>query len=95
MTTLLEINSWTGRMDDVYAPPMAAAEDDEPMSAHAIRVPEALWKAFGEACRAKGSSRSVEIRRHMVAEVAAYVREQRRIARESDGAEQQRRTSAG
>ena len=86
MTTLLEINSWTSCIDDVYAPGMAA-ESDEPMSGHAIRVPDALWKRFGDVCKAKGASRSTKLREYMVAEVAAYDREQRRIAREMTGDE--------
>ena len=83
MTTLLEINNWTGRSDDVYAPDMAAPEDDEPMSGHAMRFPDALWKEFGEACKAEGSSRSVEVRKFMVAKVETYRRKQRRASSES------------
>jgi hypothetical protein len=83
VTALLEINNWTGRSDDVYAPDMAAAEDDEPMSGHAMRFPDSLWKAFGEACKAEGTTRSVEVRKFMVAKVDAYRAKQRRIARES------------
>lgn len=82
MTLLLEINSWTGCSDDAYASPMPT-EDDAAMSNHAFRVPDALWKAFGDACKAKGTSRSDDLRRYMTAEVAAYERDQRRLARES------------
>jgi hypothetical protein len=83
VTALVEINSWTSRIDDVYAPAMPIEDSEAALKGHAIRVSGALWKAFGEVCKAKESSRSVELRRFMAAEVAAYEREQRRIARES------------
>jgi len=82
VTALLEINNWTGRIDDVYAPAVAPA-DDEPMTARAFRMPDALWESFGKACKAMGTTRSDELRRHMTQVVAAYEREQRRVARES------------
>ena len=82
MTVLAEINNWTGCIDDVYAPDMAA-EDDEPMSGHAMRFPNALWKEFGEACKAEGSTRSVEVRKFMTAKVAAYRRKLRAEAEQA------------
>lgn len=77
MTTLLEINNWTGRSDDVYAPGMTDEPAEAAMSAHAMRFPDALWKEFGEACKAEGSSRSVEVRKFMIAKVAAHRRKLR------------------
>lgn len=37
-----------------------------------IRVDPELWKAFGEVCDAKGTSRAEDIREHMEREVQAY-----------------------
>lgn len=81
MGMLVEINKWTDRMDGAYAALMPT-EDDAAMSNRAFRVPDALWEAFGVACKAMATTRSDELRRHMQSTVAAYEREQRRIARE-------------
>lgn len=81
MTALLEIENWTGRIDDVYASPVQP-DDEDAMSNHAFRSPESLWKAFGEMCKAMGSTRSVELRKFMTAAVATWRKEQRRIERD-------------
>jgi hypothetical protein len=65
-----------------------AAESDEPMTGHALRAPAALWKRFGEVCKARGTSRSTRLRELMTTEIATYDREQRRIAFEQSVAEQ-------
>ena len=49
-----------------------------------VRIDDELWAAYGRACKAKGlGSRAVGIRMHIAAVVAAYEREQRKIARET------------
>jgi hypothetical protein len=48
-----------------------------------FRLDTETWEAFGRACEARGISRSDALRLHIKAEVAAFEREQRRIARES------------
>jgi hypothetical protein len=85
MTILEEINSWTGCRCSVYAVPMP--EDTSTTSGktpgRVIRIKDELWADYGAACEALGTNRSDDLRRHMVATVAAHQREQRRIARES------------
>lgn len=87
MTALIEINNWTSRIDDAYASAVTA-EDETAMSNHAFRVPDALWKAYGAACKAKGTTRSDDLRRYMTAEVAEHERKLRRIARENAPADE-------
>lgn len=83
MTVMMEIDSWTGRIGSAYAVPMQPEGDDSAMSNRAFRVPDALWESYGRACKALGTTRSDELRRHMVAVVGAFERKQRQIARES------------
>lgn len=48
-----------------------------------IRVDDETWTAYDAACKARGISRSDDMRMHIKAVVADHEREQRRIARES------------
>lgn len=82
MAVVIELSKWTGRMSSAYALPMPA-EDEVVMSNRAFRVSDALWDDYGKACRSLGTTRSDDLRRHMVATVATYERKQRLIARES------------
>jgi hypothetical protein len=82
MTVLAEIDEWTERLSSAYASPMPA-EDEPAMSNRAFRVSDDLWERYGLACKRLATTRSDELRRHMMAVVAVDEREQRRIARES------------
>lgn len=45
-----------------------------------VRVDKETWDAYGAACKAKGTDRADDLRRHMRTEIKAYEAEQRRIA---------------
>lgn len=84
MTALAEIISSTPCLCSAYAVPVA----DKPRGAgntpnRVIRISEEDWELYGRACEALGSTRSDDIRRHVKAINAAFLREERRIARES------------
>jgi metal-responsive CopG/Arc/MetJ family transcriptional regulator len=62
---------------------MASERADGRTPNRVFRLDTETWEAFERSCEAKGISRSDAIRQFIKADVAAYEREQRRIARES------------
>jgi hypothetical protein len=50
---------------------------------HVVRADKETWDAYGEACKAKGTTRADDLRRHMHAEIKAHQAELRRIAAEA------------
>ncbi|MCW2898515.1 MAG: hypothetical protein JWO67_780 [Streptosporangiaceae bacterium] len=51
-----------------------------------IRVDKETWDAYGVVCKAKGTDRADDLRRHMHTQIKAYEAEQRRIAAEERAA---------
>lgn len=47
----------------------------DPMPNRVVRVSDDDWSAYGEACAAKGISRSDDLRMHIKKEVAAWRRQ--------------------
>ena len=86
MTLTAEIDSCRPCLCSVY--PVAMPEDAPATSGRTpgrvIRLENELWSDYEQACRALGTNRSDDIRRHVTAVVAAWKREQRRTAREGD-----------
>lgn len=89
MTIAAEIDSCRPCLCSVYAVGMP---EDTPATGgktpgRLIRLSNELWDDYDLACKAMGTSRSDDIRRHVTAVVAAWKREQRRLAREGLGDE--------
>lgn len=84
MTVLTEPAGWTGCICSAYTPPVAdqTPDADDAMTNRAFRIRDEDWAEYGRACKALGTTRSDDLRRHVTATIAAYRREQRRIARE-------------
>ncbi|TYK45090.1 hypothetical protein [Actinomadura decatromicini] len=49
-----------------------------------IRVDDDLWRDYGEACEAEGTSKSDDLRAHMARKVRAYKRRQQRTVGDTD-----------
>jgi hypothetical protein len=52
----------------------------DPMPNRVVRVSDDDWSAYGEACAAKGISRSDDLRMHIKREIAAWRKQQRETA---------------
>lgn len=74
---------WIDCMCPVPCGDMAGERADGRTPNRVFRLDTETWEAFGRACDAKGISRSDALRMFIKAEVAAFEREQRRVARES------------
>lgn len=85
MTLTAEIDSCRPCLCSGYA--VAMPEDAPPTSGRTpgrvIRLSDELWDDYELACKAMGTNRSDDIRRHVTATVATWKREQRRAAREA------------
>lgn len=64
---------------------MASERADGRTPNRVFRLDTETWEDYEAACAAEGISRSDDLRMHIKAKVAAFKREQRRIARESGG----------
>ncbi|MFB7900282.1 hypothetical protein ACFC1B_28630 [Streptomyces xiamenensis] len=51
-----------------------------------IRADQETWDEYGEVCKAEGTTRADDLRRHMRARIKTYRAEQRRIAAEERAA---------
>jgi len=76
-------DQWTSCRCPVYCGAMASERADGRTPNRVFRLDTETWEAFERSCESKGISRSDAIRQFIKADVAAYEREQRRIARES------------
>ena len=62
---------------------MVSRAKDTHMTNRVVRIDDADWAAYEEACRDKGLTRSADIRVHVKSVVAAWRRKQRAEASES------------
>jgi hypothetical protein len=65
--------------DSAYAPGRIRRVPNKPKTPNrVIRVDDDLWRDYGEACEAEGTSKSDDLRAHMVRKVRAHKRRQKR-----------------